>query len=93
MNNQTNVVNYQFNNNSNNVSTNAFNYQNDNYSYQQNVNLFNYLKTRGKEILILEKDNKIIVMNIKNKKEMLSTDASSLYNYEDSTFGKVIFNN
>lgn len=53
-----------------------------------NVDLYNYLKTKGKEIVVLEKDRQTVIMNLKNQKGLKVLDLSSVYDYDDSTFIK-----
>ena len=35
------------------------------------INLFNYMKSKGKELVLLEKDRKLVLYNIKNSKYII----------------------
>lgn len=53
------------------------------------VNLFNYMKTKGKELVLLEKDKKLLLYNIKNSKVITTFNSKYVYDYDDSTFIKI----
>lgn len=53
------------------------------------VNLFNYMKTKGKELVLLEKDKQLLLYNIKNSKVITTFNSKYLYDYDDSTFIKI----
>lgn len=53
-----------------------------------NVNLYNYMKIQGQEIVLLEKDKKTIIMNLKNQKVLGTIDNNYVTDYEESTFLK-----
>lgn len=54
-----------------------------------NINLFNYMKSKGKELVLLEKDRKLVLYNIKNSKSITTFNSSYIYDYDDSTFIKI----
>ncbi len=53
------------------------------------INLFNYMKLKGKELVLLEKDRKLVLYNIKNSKSITTFNSSYIYDYDDSTFIKI----
>ena len=52
-------------------------------------NLFNYMQSKGKNLVLLEKDNKTILYNVKNSKSIITFDSNNVRDYNDSTFIKV----
>jgi len=52
------------------------------------ANLYNYMLSKGKKLVLLEKDKKTILYNLKNSKPITTFDSSYVYDY-DSTFLKV----
>ena len=52
-------------------------------------NLFNYMQSKGKNLVLLEKDNKTILYNVKNSKSIITFDSNNVSDYNDSTFIKV----
>lgn len=54
-----------------------------------NINLFNYMKSKGKELVLLEKDRKLVLYNIKNSKSIITVNSNYIYDYDDSTFIKI----
>lgn len=53
-------------------------------------NLFNYMQSKGKNLILLEKDNKTILYNVKNSKSIITFDSNNVRDYNDSTFIEVI---
>lgn len=53
-------------------------------------NLFNYMQSKGKNLVLLEKDNKTILYNVKNSKSIITFDSNNVRDYNDSTFIEVI---
>lgn len=53
-----------------------------------NVDLFKYMKTHGKELVLLEKDNQSILYNIKNSKTITTFNSKYISDYDYSTFIK-----
>lgn len=52
-------------------------------------NLFNYMQSKGKNLVLLEKDNKTILYNVKNSKSIITFDSNNVRDYNDSTFIEV----
>lgn len=52
-------------------------------------NLFNYMQSKGKKLVLLEKDNKTILYNVKNSKSIITFDSNNVEDYNDSTFIEV----
>lgn len=53
------------------------------------INVFNYMKSKGKELILLEKDRNLVLYNLKNSKAITTFNSSYVYDYDDSTFIKV----
>lgn len=53
------------------------------------INLFNYMKSKGKELVLLEKDKKLVLYNIKNSKSITTFDSNYVSSYDDSTFIRI----
>ena len=51
--------------------------------------LFNYMKTKGKELIMLEKDKKTVLYNKKENEAITVFDSKYVYSYENSTFIKI----
>lgn len=51
-------------------------------------NVFSYMKSKGKELVLLEKDKKLVLYNLKNSKSITTFHTSYIYDYDDSTFIK-----
>ena len=54
-----------------------------------NVDLHKYLKSKGKELVLLEKDDKMLLYNLKNNKTISTFDSTYVADYDDSTFLKI----
>ena len=55
-----------------------------------NSTLYNYIKKeKGQELILLEKNNQTLLMNIKNKKILTAFDSTSVKDYDDSSFLKI----
>ena len=52
------------------------------------INVFNYMKSKGKELVLLEKDKTLVLYNLKNSKTITTFNSSYIYDYDDSTFIK-----
>lgn len=50
------------------------------------LNVYNYFKDKGKELVIVRKDKKAALLNLKNKKSILSYDNASITDNENSSF-------
>lgn len=57
--------------------------------YFTNVSLHNYMKTKGKELVYLEKDDVTKLMNLKNQKVLTTFNSTYIYSYDNSTFLRV----
>lgn len=53
-------------------------------------NVFNYMKSRGKELVLLEKDKTLVLYDLKNSENIKTFNSNYIYDYDDSTFIKVI---
>jgi len=51
--------------------------------------LFNYMKSRGKELVLLENNDTTELMDLKSKKVLATFDTTYVYDYDDSTFLKI----
>lgn len=54
-----------------------------------NLNIFNYMKSKGKELILLEKDKNIILYDLKSSKAITTFNSRYVYDYDDSTFIKI----
>lgn len=55
-----------------------------------NINLYQYMKnTKKQELVLLEKDDKTTLINLKNQKELSTFDSVYINDYDSSTFIKV----
>lgn len=54
-----------------------------------NMDLFNYMKSKDKELILLEKEKELILYNLKTSKAITTFKSKYAYDYEDSTFIKV----
>lgn len=52
------------------------------------IDLFNYMKSKGKELVLLEKDKKLELYDIKNSKSITTFNSTYIYDFYDSTFIK-----
>ncbi len=53
------------------------------------INVFNYMKSKGKELILLEKDRNLVLYNLKNSKTITTFNSNYIYDYDDSTFIEV----
>ena len=53
-----------------------------------NSTLFNYMKSKGQELVLLEKDGTTLLMNLKNQKTLTTFNSTYVNDDEDSTFLK-----
>lgn len=52
-------------------------------------NLFKYIESKGKALVLIEKDEKIGLFNMKNKKIVTTFDSDDISDYDNSTFIKI----
>lgn len=53
------------------------------------VSLFNYMKSKGRSLFLLEKDDSLILYDLKSSKAITTFNHSFVTSYDDSTFIKV----
>lgn len=53
------------------------------------INLFNYMKSNGKELILLEKDENLLLYDLKSSETITSFNSTYISDYGDSTFIKI----